>query len=153
VEHLKVAVVRLATMMASTTAKAGGAPPRGGRTARGGGLTASLCSWGGRTARRAPSLTASLYVRQAVPGYRGTLRCTRDYPSTTVSLLIFFRSLIGIASPCQMSTSQRQHPRWTRLLLCVLQPAIIAMLVVEPSTLEPSPIQAVAPPMPVRHHL
>jgi hypothetical protein len=48
------------------------APPRGGRTARGGGLTASL------------------YVRQAVLGYRGTLRCTRDYPSTTASLLIFF---------------------------------------------------------------
>jgi hypothetical protein len=62
------------------------APPRGGRTARGGGLTASLYLWGGCTARRTPGLTASLYVRQAVPGYRDTLRCTRDYPSTTSSL-------------------------------------------------------------------
>jgi hypothetical protein len=61
----------------------------GGRTAQGVGLTASLCSWGGRTARRAPGLTVSLYVRQAVPDYRGTLRCTRDYPSTSASLLIF----------------------------------------------------------------
>jgi hypothetical protein len=111
------------------------APPRGDRTARGGGLTASL------------------YVRQAVPGYRNTLRCTRDYPSTTASLLIFSRSLIGIASPCRMSTSQRRHPRWSRLLLCALQPAITTTLMVEPSTLEPSPIQTVAPPMPVRHHL
>jgi hypothetical protein len=39
------------------------------------------------------------------------------------------------------------------LLLRALQPAITTTLVVEPSTLEPSPIQAVAPPMPVRHHL
>jgi hypothetical protein len=131
------------------------APPRawGGRTAQGVGLTASLCSWGGQTARRALDMTASLYVRQAVPSYRGTLRCTRDYPSTTASLLMFSRSLIGITSLCRMSTSQRRHPQWTRLLLCALQPAIIATLVVEPSTSEASPIQAVAPHMPVRHHL
>jgi hypothetical protein len=128
-------------------------PPRGGRTARGVGLTANLCSWGGCTARRAPGLTASLYVRQVVPGYRDTLRCTRDYSLTTASLYFFFRSLIGIASPCRMTTSQRRHPRWTRLLLRALQPALTTTLVVEPSTLEPSPIQAVAPPMPVQHHL
>jgi hypothetical protein len=92
-KHLEVAVIHLATTTASTTATAGdthgcaaarlleAVGPR-----RGGGLTASLCSWGGCTARRAPGLTASLYVRQTVPGYRDTLRCTRDYPSITVSL-------------------------------------------------------------------
>jgi hypothetical protein len=81
-------------------------PPRGGRTAggagltaslwawdgriaRGAGLTVSLCSWGGQTVRRALGLTVSLYVRQAIPDYRGTLRYTRDYPSTTAILLIF----------------------------------------------------------------
>jgi hypothetical protein len=65
--------------MASTTATAGGAH----------GCAAARLLEGGRTARGG-GLTTSLYVRQAVLGYRGTQRCTPDYPSTTISLLIFF---------------------------------------------------------------
>jgi hypothetical protein len=63
--------------MASTTAVVGGprlrriAAPAGGWTAQGGGLTVSL------------------YVRQAVLGYRDTQRCTRNYLSSAVSLLFF----------------------------------------------------------------
>jgi hypothetical protein len=49
------------------------------------------------------SLTASLCIRQAVPGYRGTQRCARDYPFTA-SLLFFPQSLIGIVTPCRTPT-------------------------------------------------
>jgi hypothetical protein len=76
--------------------------PRGGWTARGGGLTASLC------------------VRKAVPGYHGTQRCTRDYPSTATSHLFFPRSLIRIASPCHTLTSPCRHLRLMRLQLRAL---------------------------------
>jgi hypothetical protein len=78
------------------------ATPRGGWIARSGGLTDIFC------------------IMQAVPGDRDTQRCAQDYPSTTVSLLFFSRSLIRIVSPCRMSTSQRRHLRWTRFLLRAL---------------------------------
>jgi hypothetical protein len=45
--------------------------PEGGWTFRGGGLTANL------------------YIRQTVPSYRGTQRCTWDYSCTIASLLFF----------------------------------------------------------------
>jgi hypothetical protein len=43
-----------------------------------------------RSSHRTPCHDDGLDVRQVVPGYRDTLKCTRDYPSTTVSLLFFF---------------------------------------------------------------
>jgi hypothetical protein len=110
------------------------AAPGGGWTAQGGGLTASLC------------------VRQAVPGYRDTQRCTRNYLSTATSLFICSWSLIEIVSPYHTSTSQRRHLQWTRLLLRALQVAITTTLMIEPSTSEPSPIKAVAQLMPIHLH-
>jgi hypothetical protein len=74
-----------------------------------------------------------LCVKQAVPSYRDT-RCTWDYPSSAASLIF----LIKIVSPWRTSTSQRRHPRWMRLLLCALLPAITATLIVEPSMSESS---------------
>jgi hypothetical protein len=108
--------------------------PEGDWTTRGGGLNTSLC------------------IRHAVPLATVAHRGTQGIIHLLLQVFYFFRPLIGIASPCRMSTSQHQCPRWTRLLLCGLKAVITTTLVVEPSTSESSSIQVVAPPMHVRLH-
>jgi hypothetical protein len=83
--------------MASTTVTAGGMHDR---------VTARLLK-AVRLLGVAVGLTVNLCVRQAISGYCGTQRCTRDYPSTATSFLFFPDHCSGL---CHRTTSQRRHP-------------------------------------------